>query len=76
MDSWSETKSLIVLMAVIAVFYILGRWLADDLRVSRRELACLDVSEAPESARHRRPESVTAYETARLGACHRRPTLA
>jgi hypothetical protein len=31
MDSWSETRSLIVLMAVIAVFYILGRALAEML---------------------------------------------
>jgi hypothetical protein len=30
-DSWSETRSLIVLMAVIAVFYILGRALAEML---------------------------------------------
>jgi hypothetical protein len=28
MDTWSETRSLIVLMAVIAVFYVLGRAIA------------------------------------------------
>jgi hypothetical protein len=28
MDTWSETRSLVVLMAVIAVFYVLGRALA------------------------------------------------
>jgi hypothetical protein len=31
MNTWSETRSLIVLMAVIAVFYILGRALAGML---------------------------------------------
>ena len=31
MDSWSETRSLIVLMAVVAVFYVLGRALAEML---------------------------------------------
>jgi hypothetical protein len=31
MDSWSETKSLVVLMTVIAVCYILGRALAEML---------------------------------------------
>ena len=31
MDSWSETRSLVVLMAVIAVFYVLGRALAEML---------------------------------------------
>jgi hypothetical protein len=31
MDTWSETRSLIVLMAVIAVFYVLGRALAEML---------------------------------------------
>jgi hypothetical protein len=31
MNTWSETRSLIVLMAVIAVFYILGRVLAGML---------------------------------------------
>ena len=31
MDSWSETRSLIVLMTVIAVFYVLGRALAEML---------------------------------------------
>ena len=29
MDSWSETTSLIVIMAVIAVFYVLGRLIAE-----------------------------------------------
>jgi hypothetical protein len=31
MDSWSETRSLIVLTAVIAVFYVLGRAIAEML---------------------------------------------
>ena len=31
MESWSETKSLVVLMTVIAVCYILGRALAEML---------------------------------------------
>ena len=31
MDTWSETRSLIVLMAVIAVFYVLGRVIAEML---------------------------------------------
>lgn len=31
MDSWSQTTSLIVLMIVIAVFYILGRLIAGML---------------------------------------------
>jgi hypothetical protein len=31
MHTWSETRSLIVLMAVIAAFYILGRVLAGML---------------------------------------------
>ena len=31
MNTWSETRSLIVLMAVIAIFYILGRALAEML---------------------------------------------
>ena len=31
MDSWSETRSLIVLMTVIVVFYVLGRALAEML---------------------------------------------
>ena len=31
MDSWSETRSLVVLMAVIAVCYVLGRALAEML---------------------------------------------
>ena len=31
MDSWSETRSVIVLMAVIAVFYVLGRAIAQML---------------------------------------------
>jgi hypothetical protein len=31
MDSWSETRSLVVLMTVIAVCYILGRALAEML---------------------------------------------
>jgi hypothetical protein len=31
MESWSETRSLIVVMAAIAVFYILGRWVAESL---------------------------------------------
>jgi hypothetical protein len=31
MDSWSETRSLIVLMAVIAVFYVVGRAIAEML---------------------------------------------
>jgi hypothetical protein len=30
-DSWSEAASLIVLMAVIAIFYIVGRLVADML---------------------------------------------
>ena len=34
MDSWSETKSLIVIMTVIAIFYVLGRVVADALGVS------------------------------------------
>jgi hypothetical protein len=34
MDSWSETKSLIVIMTVIAIFYVLGRIVADALGVS------------------------------------------
>jgi hypothetical protein len=34
MNSWSETKSLIVIMAVIAVFYVLGRFVANALGVS------------------------------------------
>ena len=29
MDSWSETKSLVLIMAVIAIFYVLGRVVAD-----------------------------------------------
>ena len=31
MDSWSETRSLIVLMSVIAVCYVLGRVVAEML---------------------------------------------
>jgi hypothetical protein len=31
MDTWSETRSLILLMAVIAVFYVLGRAIAQML---------------------------------------------
>ncbi len=31
MGTWSETRSLIVLMAVIAVFYVLGRVVAEML---------------------------------------------
>ncbi len=31
METWSETRSLIVLMTVIAVFYVLGRALAEIL---------------------------------------------
>jgi len=31
MDTWSETRSLIVLMAVIAVCYVLGRVVAEML---------------------------------------------
>ena len=31
MDSWSETRSLVVLMTIIAVCYILGRALAEML---------------------------------------------
>ena len=31
MDSWSETRSLIVLTAVIVVFYVLGRAIAEML---------------------------------------------
>jgi hypothetical protein len=31
MGTWSEMRSLIVLMAVIAVFYVLGRMVADML---------------------------------------------
>ena len=31
MDSWSETRSLVVLMTIIAVFYVLGRVLAEML---------------------------------------------
>jgi hypothetical protein len=34
MDSWSEIESLIVIMAVIAIFYVLGRVVADALGVS------------------------------------------
>jgi hypothetical protein len=33
-DSWSETKSLVVIMVVIAIFYVLGRIIADALGVS------------------------------------------
>ena len=29
MDSWSQATSLIVLMAIIAVFYIVGRLIAE-----------------------------------------------
>jgi hypothetical protein len=29
MDSWSETKSVMVVMAVIVAFYLLGRWVAE-----------------------------------------------
>jgi hypothetical protein len=31
MDSWSQTTSLLVLMAVIAIFYVLGRLMAERL---------------------------------------------
>jgi hypothetical protein len=31
LDSWSETRSLVVLMTVIAIFYILGRVAAEML---------------------------------------------
>ena len=31
MDSWSTTLRLMALMAVIASFYLLGRWLAETL---------------------------------------------
>jgi hypothetical protein len=31
MDTWSETKSLVVLMSVIAVCYVLGRAVAEML---------------------------------------------
>jgi hypothetical protein len=31
MDTWSETRSLVVLMTIIAVCYILGRALAEML---------------------------------------------
>jgi hypothetical protein len=31
MDTWSETKSLVVLMTVIAVCYVLGRAVAEML---------------------------------------------
>lgn len=31
MNSWSETRSLVVLMAVIAVCYVLGRVVAEML---------------------------------------------
>jgi hypothetical protein len=31
MDSWSTTLRLMALMAVIAIFYLLGRWLAETL---------------------------------------------
>jgi hypothetical protein len=31
MDSWSETRSLVVLMTIIAVCYVLGRALAEML---------------------------------------------
>jgi len=31
MDSWSEARSLVVLMTVIAIFYILGRVVAEML---------------------------------------------
>jgi hypothetical protein len=31
MDSWTETRSLVVLMTVIAVCYVLGRALAEML---------------------------------------------
>jgi hypothetical protein len=34
MNSWSETKSLIVIVAVIAVFYVLGRFVSNALGVS------------------------------------------
>jgi len=33
-NSWSETKSLVVIMVVIATFYVLGRLVADALGVS------------------------------------------
>lgn len=29
MDSWSETKSLLVVLVVIIIFYVLGRWVAE-----------------------------------------------
>jgi hypothetical protein len=32
MDSWSETKSFMVVMAVIVAFYLLGRWVAETLQ--------------------------------------------
>ncbi len=32
MNSWSETKSLMVIMAVIAIFYVLGRVVAEALQ--------------------------------------------
>jgi hypothetical protein len=31
MDSWSETKSLLVVMAVVAACYLIGRWVAEGL---------------------------------------------
>ena len=31
MDTWSQTRSLIMLMAIIAVFYVLGRAVAEML---------------------------------------------
>ena len=31
MNSWSQTTSLLVVMAVIAVFYVLGRLIAEGL---------------------------------------------
>jgi hypothetical protein len=31
MDSWSETRSLVVLMTIIAICYVLGRALAEML---------------------------------------------
>ncbi len=31
MDSWSESKSLVVIMAMIAIFYVLGRIVAAGL---------------------------------------------
>ena len=33
MDSWTTTLRLLAVMAAIAVFYILGRWLAEVLQV-------------------------------------------